>query len=127
MRKWHRWLSVFFGLFMIVMAVTGLTIHANDLLKDDDRPTTAAPARADGFVCPPDMMCRPKPKRGQGLNFAGLVKHIHSGEIAGPVGTTVSILTGLALLFFSVSGLWMYIQLWTNRKSRGLTPKWFWK
>jgi len=129
MRKWHRWLSVFFGLFMLVMAITGLTIHANDLLKEgnEGRSPAAATAAPGGFVCPPEYSCRPKPKPGQGMSFEGIVKHIHSGEIAGPVGTTLSILSGLALLFFSVSGIWMYVQLWANRKSRSLAPRWFWK
>ena len=131
MRTWHRWLSLFFGLFIALMAVTGLTIHANDLLKDDDRPPVAAAASAapakPAFTCPPDYTCRPRPPRGQGAGFAGLVKHIHSGEVAGPVGTLLSILTGVALLFFSVSGLWMYLQLWRNRRRRNLQPSWFWK
>ena len=133
MRKWHRWSSLIFGLFMALMALTGLTIHANDLLKGDDRPPSAAslsagasPARP-AFTCPPDYTCRPRPPRGQGLNFASLVKHIHSGEVAGPLGTVLSILTGVALLFFSVSGLWMYLQLWRNRRNRDLQPRWFWK
>ena len=46
MRKWHRWLSLFFGVFMLWMAVTGLIIHVTDLLKGDDdhqdKPVAAA-------------------------------------------------------------------------------------
>jgi hypothetical protein len=45
----------------------------------------------------------------------------------GPVGTVISIMTGLALVFFSVSGLWMYVSMWRNRKDRKLTPSWFWR
>jgi len=131
MRKWHRWLAVMFGIFTLVIAITGLLIHATDLLKGDDhdRPAQAAAASAKpAFTCPPDYTCRPKPKDEKGgLNFAGLVKHIHSGEIAGPFGTVLSILTGCALLFFSISGMWMYFQLWTNRRTRKLAPRWFWK
>ena len=78
------------------------------------------------FVCPPDMTCRPKVKSG-GRSFAGLIKHLHSGEIAGPVGTALSILSGLALLFFAGSGIWMYVQMWRFRSSRKLSPHWFWK
>ena len=163
MRKWHRWLSLFFGCFMVWMAVTGLIIHVNDLLKGDgDRPAkpvvvvSAAAgniganatkpaqsisgkgqplAKADVpsvtdpklvFVCPVDMTCRPKPKPGK-FNFPSFIKHLHSGEIAGPLGTVLSILTGLALLFFSVSGIWMYVQMWRFRRSRKLSPFWFWK
>ena len=137
MRKWHRWLSLFFGAFMLWMAVTGLLIHFNDLTAGDehDKPVAAVAAAAapdatakPAFVCPADMNCRPKPKggKGGGQNFAGLIKHLHSGEIAGPVGTVLSILTGLALLFFAVSGIWMYVQMWRFRQTRKLMPHWLW-
>ena len=36
-------------------------------------------------------------------------------------------LSGLALMFFSLSGLWLYIQMWRNRASRGLKGGMFWK
>lgn len=138
MRAYHRWISLFFGLFIAWMAVTGLIIHVNDLTKGDgDRPRAiavasaapAGPARASAdtpFVCPSDYTCRPKPKKDQ-MTFAGLIKHLHSGEAIGPLGTLLSILTGLALVFFSVSGIWMYSQMWINRRSRGLSPRWLWR
>jgi hypothetical protein len=31
------------------------------------------------------------------------------------------------MIFFSFSGLWLYIQMWRNRKNRALKPGWFWK
>ena len=48
MRKWHRWLSLFFGAFMLWMAVTGLLIHFNDLTAGDehDKPVAAVAAAA---------------------------------------------------------------------------------
>jgi uncharacterized iron-regulated membrane protein len=62
------------------------------------------------------MTCRPKPKPA-GWNV-GLLHHLHSGESFGPVGTIVSIMSGLALMFFSFSGLWLYIQMWRGRLAR---------
>jgi uncharacterized iron-regulated membrane protein len=135
MRKWHRWVSLFAGFFMVWMSVTGLIIHINDLTAEQKGPPpAAAPASpvagavaADkSFVCPPDYICKPKGKGGK-LNFAGLIKHLHSGEIIGPVGTVLSILSGVALLFFAISGVWMYVKMWSFRKGRGLTPRWLWK
>ena len=32
--------------------------------------------------------------------------------------------SGLAMVFFSFSGLWLYIQMWRNRKDRALKPGW---
>ena len=62
------------------------------------------------------MTCRPKPKPGAWN--VGLLHRLHSGEQLGPIGVIISTLSGLALLFFSFSGLWMYIQMWRGRLAR---------
>jgi len=125
MRKWHRWVTVFFGIFMVWMAATGLASHAVALWPE------AAQAEGsmvpDGFVCPESMMCRPKAPPGSIKTLTGLFHHLHSGEQFGPLGTAISVLTGFALLFFAFSGLWMYVSMWLNRKDRNLAPRWFWK
>jgi uncharacterized iron-regulated membrane protein len=127
MRKWHRWLSVFFGVFLLWIAVTGVLSQIpiwGEVLggEEEARPVAAAPA---GFVCPETMMCRPKKPQG-GFNV-GLIHHLHSGETFGVAGTVIATLSGLAMVFFSFSGLWLYIQMWRFRKDKGLTPKWLWK
>lgn len=125
MRKWHRWTTLFFGIFMLWMAVTGLGSH---LIAQ--WPEAAQPGYSpvpEGFVCPETMLCRPKAPPGSIKTLTGLLHHLHSGEQFGPVGTVISIMTGLAMAFFAVSGLWMYFSMWTNRKDRHLAPRWFWK
>jgi uncharacterized iron-regulated membrane protein len=132
MRKYHRWLSVLFGAFLLWIAATGVLIQAVPLLGagGGERPKgnstemaqTGAPA---GFVCPETLTCRPK-SRGKSGNLKSFLQHLHSGETFGPVGTVISILAGLALVFFAFSGLWVYVQMWRNRRSRGITPGWFW-
>lgn len=54
------------------------------------------------------------------------IKDLHSGVLLGPVGIFISILSGLAMLFFAVSGMWMYWQMFTRRKTAGRTS-FFWK
>ncbi|WP_088307286.1 PepSY domain-containing protein [Novosphingobium sp. B 225] len=126
MRKWHRWLSVLFGVVLLWISVTGLLsqipLWGEVLGGKEERPAAAAPA---GFKCPETMLCRPKPPKSA-LNI-GLIHHLHSGESLGPVGTVVFTLAGFAMVFFSFSGLWLYVQMWQNRKVRGVTPKWFWQ
>lgn len=131
MRKWHRWTTVFFGIFMLWMAVTGIASHVTALWPAGEAPAasaqaSAAPAVPPGFHCPETMTCRPKAPAGGMRAWVGMFHHLHSGETFGPLGTAISLLTGCALLFFSVSGLWMYLQMWRNRKQRSLTPGWFW-
>jgi hypothetical protein len=119
MRKWHRWLSVFFAVFMLWIAVTGVLSQVVPLFNSPPRQH-----QASSFVCPADYVCRPK---ASGNSIVGLLHHLHSGETFGPLGVVISTLSGFALIFFSVSGLWLYIQMWRNRKNRSLTPRWFWK
>ncbi len=129
MRKWHRWLSVFFGIFLLWIAGTGLLSQAADLWPTAE-PTAAQAAAAAppaGFACPDGWRCTP-PRSEEG--FAGLkgwFHHLHSGEEFGPVGVAISILSGLALAFFTISGLWMYVRMWGERKKRGTKDRWFWK
>lgn len=129
MRKWHRWLSVFFGVFLLWIAVTGVLSQVVPLLGggEGERPAAAAQAGKPAFTCPPDYMCRPKPKEGDPRALVGLLHHLHSGESFGPAGVALFTLAGFAMVFFSFSGLWLYIQMWRFRKERGLNPKWLWE
>ncbi|WP_114520939.1 PepSY domain-containing protein [Altererythrobacter sp. ZODW24] len=129
MRKWHRWLSVFFGIFLFFIATTGLLSQAADLWPQPE--LTAAQLAAQeppaAFVCPDGWNCRP-PSTATGIaSWKSFFHHIHSGEEFGPVGIAISVLSGFALLFFSFSGLWMYIRMWGNRKERGANGGMFWK
>ncbi|WP_296677367.1 PepSY domain-containing protein [Novosphingobium sp.] len=125
MRKWHRWLSVLFGVILLWIAVTGVMSQFADLVAQSERPAAAAvPA---GFTCPDGMTCRPKPAPDGARAWVGYLHHLHSGEEFGPVGTALSIMGGFALMFFAFSGLWMYVQMWRARKDRAQKPGWFWK
>jgi uncharacterized iron-regulated membrane protein len=134
MRKWHRWVSLFAGFFMLWMSVTGVVLQGLPLFMGggdhkDGKPAVEGKAPSisqlqPDFVCPKDVMCRPKSKNG---SIKGFVQHLHSGETFGPIGVVLSTLAGFSLLFFSVSGIWMYVQMWQNRSSRGLKPRWLWK
>lgn len=158
MRKWHRWVSVFFGVFLLWIAVTGVLSQVGTLVnnggfereeprdkgpkqaatlipaakahEEDEAPAakpSAAPTVATPFVCPADMMYRPKRVAKPGEWNVGLLHHLHSGESFGPLGTLISLMSGLAMVFFAGSGLWMYVQMWRGRNERALKPGWFWK
>ena len=167
MRRYHRWLSVLFGVFILWIAVTGVLSQVGSLVNNggfeeetemrgkaqaaalgqavitpaqahdkdaraaaprgfeappEDVAAAAAPAK---FVCPADMVCRPRPApRPWNVGF---LHHIHSGEQFGPVGVVISILSGLAVVFFAFSGLWMYIRMFSHRRTNNHKPGWFWK
>ena len=120
MRKWHRWLAVSFGVFLLWISATGVLSQIGSLVNkggfEGSSPAAAAAPAKPGFTCPETMTCRPKPKPGAWN--VGLLHRLHSGEQFGPLGVVISTLSGLALLFFSFSGLWMYIQMWRGRLAR---------
>ncbi len=150
MRKFHRWLSVLFGVFLLWISVTGVLSQIVPIVQRGgfesetaERGTAQAAAiesavvpaarahEADEalparFVCPADMVCRLKPKADDPRRIVSFLHDLHSGAQFGPVGTIVSTLSGLALLFFAFSRLWMYLRMWRERRTRSVKPGWFW-
>ncbi|MFO1254873.1 MAG: PepSY domain-containing protein [Sphingomonadaceae bacterium] len=124
MRKWHRWLSVIFGVVLLWIAVTGVMSQVAALVAEGQPQAAAAPPA--GFICPETMTCRPKPAPDGARAWVGFLHHLHGGEEFGPVGIALSTAGGLALVFFAISGLWLYIQMWRGRRGRGARPGWFW-
>lgn len=149
MRRYHRWLSVIAGIFLLWIALTGVLSQVGSLVNNGrfERETAergqrqaatavaivappasaheqdeAAPARPAAvlapFVCPPDMTCRPKRSPKPGEWNVGYLHHLHSGEEFGPVGVIISMLSGLSLMFFALSGLYLYIQMFRGRLVR---------
>jgi uncharacterized iron-regulated membrane protein len=121
-RKWHRWLAILFGVFLLWISATGVLSQIGSLVNKGGFPSEAREAAAKqaadaamppGFACPETLTCRPKPK-AQAWNV-GLLHHLHSGESFGPAGVIISIASGLSLFFFALSGLWMYVQLYRGR------------
>ena len=123
MRKWHRWLSLFFGVILLWVAITGVLSQIVPAVQQATAEESARAAPPAGFTCPETMMCRPKQPGG---SIVGLLHHLHSGESFGPAGTVLFTLAGFAMVFFSFSGLWLYVQMWRFRKDKGLNPKWLW-
>lgn len=125
MRNYHRWLSVIFGIFILWIAVTGLLSQFGALYRDaQPAPAAAIPA---GLVCPETMTCRVMPDPDSASAWVSFFHHIHAGEEFGPIGTAISILSGFALVFFAISGLWMYYVMYRNRGRRHRTgSRFFW-
>ena len=127
MRRYHRWLAVLFGVLLVWISVTGLLSHFTDLYRDSQPATTAG--TPPGFVCPETMSCRPKFAPDSASAWVSYFHHIHAGAEYGVIGRTLGILSGFALLFFALSGLWMYFKMVRERtaKVRAKGGKWFWQ
>lgn len=123
MRKWHRIIAPYFALFLIVITVTGVAVQATDLL---DTPKEAATHVKAGKAPGPAALPEPRPAARKDESamrrWGHWLKKLHSGESLGPIGLAINILSGLALLFFATSGLWMYVQIplrrWQRQRAR---------
>ena len=105
MRKWHRWLAVLFGVFLMWISATGVLSQIGSLVNKggfaSESRASAAAAAPPGFTCPETMTCRPKPKPSAWN--VGLLHHLHSGESFGSAGIIVSILAATLMLGAAVA------------------------
>ena len=130
MRKWHRWLSFIFGAFLLFIAVTGVLSHVAAMVaqgsifeqEKKEEPRAAKAAATSPAETGPEAQPKKNPKR----KLVGLLHHLHSGEYFGPIGVVVSFLSGLAMIFFSFSGLWLYFQMFVRRRKLGKAEM-FWE
>jgi uncharacterized iron-regulated membrane protein len=124
MRQYHRWLAILFGVFILWIAATGVVTQGARLYAKSERPAAAAPAPPPAAARPPQTPLR---------KFTHFVTELHSGEEFGIAGQLVSLVAGLVLMFFAISGFWMYYELYRGRlvRARSGKPapggKWFWK
>ena len=124
MRRYHRWLAILFGAFILWIAATGSIVQFSRMnVGEEPRPAAAAQSPAPEAKRPPLS-----PER----QFIHFVTELHSGEQFGMAGQIVSLVSGLTLIFFALSGLYMYIQMWRGRLARTEAGKavrggrWFW-
>ncbi len=122
-RNLHRWLALVFAVFILWIATTGvLTQGARIIASSEPKPPAAAPATTEA----------PRPKPTPLRAFIHTVTDLHSGEALGKTGQAISLVTGLALIFFAGSGLFMYVELYRGRMVRVRAGKrvpggrWFW-
>ena len=154
MRQWHRWMGICVAVFMVLIGVTGVAIQVLDLAAAKTvapvpgslaaANTTSAPMvskhgdghrrantgeHADADAATPDAkLAEPRKQKQPPSAFrrwSHWIKDVHSGVMFGPIGIFVSIVSGLALTFFAISGMWMYWQMFTRRKAAG-RMRFFW-
>jgi uncharacterized iron-regulated membrane protein len=57
----------------------------------------------------------PDPRKQDGINWHFILQDLHAGYFMGQTGRVISALLGLSLTFFSLSGLWMYYDMFRRR------------
>ncbi len=136
MRTWHRCLAVFAGICIVWIASTGLLGQVISLAggeRHDAPPASAISPVANGTP----GITAPVPNAGDGLpapakphkkqrDLYHFIIDLHSGAYFGTVGKVISALVGAALLFFSISGMLMYVNMFRKGMSIGRSGL-FWK
>lgn len=109
MRQFHRWLGLITGFFFMFVALTGIGMETIKLfVPDAPKPAMSHGPGAAALAGPPRKM-----------DFYHGLNHIHDGELAGPAGRIIVLMLGFALLFFSISGIWMYWKMLAARHRIG--------
>ena len=137
MRRFHRWFGLIVAIFLALISVTGVILQVQILSEDHKEapPAEAAvplhPAPVDAPAVrrdPAEKEIRdPKEQSGkEGGDLHETIMHIHSGEYFGKFANLIGLVCGLALFFFSVSGMWMYWQMFKARAKNGRRDI-FWK
>lgn len=102
--------------------------HEHDDHDEDAPAAVRAPALTTSAGSAAVAPVLPRPPRSTAQQLHSLLQHLHSGEWFGPFGTIIQTLSGIALTFFTVSGMWMYYTMFRvrGRRERPGEPKWFW-
>ena len=114
----------------ITLTAPSLIPSAQAHEHDAPKPAAAQPAAVQPAAAPAAAPAPKSPdelKRARLHDLSEFVMDLHSGKILGPIGTWLSIFSGLALIFLAGSGLWMYIEMFRRRAHRHSHPKrFFW-
>jgi len=127
MRRFHRWFGLTVAIFMILISVTGVILQVQVIAEDHvGPPPVLVAAQAQSQPAGQTEPLATSPAQQSGGDLHGLIMHIHSGEYFGKFANVIGLVCGLALFFFSVSGLWMYWQMFSARVKNGRGEV-FWK
>ncbi len=119
MRTLHRWFGLITSIFLIIISLTGVGMQLIDLTGNGDHHGPPGGPRSQATALSIAQPGGGPDGEASGLNLRQLFNHIHTGEYFGSVGIYISLLSGLALFFFSVSGLYLYWQMFKSRAAIG--------
>ena len=115
MRTLHRQVSTVALVFLLWVSVTGLLLGIDRMWPPGP---LDGPAMAEGVGWLDDIEYR--------LQLHNLLQELHRGSIIGLPGQLIDILTGLCVIFLSVSGLIVFVQV-LSRRRKGGHRRFFWR
>ena len=113
----------------VIRLRTNGTMKQGAVIAEDERPGWAQQLVFNAESGKPASLTEPEYPRSNfpfGVQTHENMKHFHSGEMFGVSGQTMNLFAGLSLLFLSISGLTVYIEMWLKRRKAG-RGSFFWK
>lgn len=104
-RSMHRWLAVVMSAFMLLYALTSISLNIDYIRFGVFAGSLPVPGQPPG---------------GPGGQWHEFVDFIHKLDFLGNFGHFIGIFVGLSLSFFSISGIMMYFRLFAGRSKRRL-------
>jgi uncharacterized iron-regulated membrane protein len=126
-RQLHRWLSIIPAIFFMLIALTGIAMQVDMWINPPPGKPSAATISSNDLTPAPSVtaVSAVKPPE-QSINWHYLLQDIHAGYILGPTGRVINVLCGVIFLILSITGTWVYIDMFRRRLKSG---KWqfFWR
>lgn len=119
MRSLHRWITLPFGLFALLLSITGASLDLY-FARYDQVPLPPPRKGQGGPIGPPKHGPEPGPPSG-GREWHDLSLSVHKLNFLGWTGHALGVVLGLALMVLAVSGTWMFLSLYKQRRKAGLT------
>jgi uncharacterized iron-regulated membrane protein len=117
MRSLHRWITLPFALFALLLSLTGGSL---DLYFARYDMVPLPPPRLGGTGSTPKLEGPAGPPNG-GRVWHELSLSLHKLNFLGWAGHALGVILGLALMALVVSGTWIFASLYGRRRKAGLT------
>jgi PepSY-associated TM region len=122
MRSLHRWITLPFGFFGLLLSLTGASL---DVYFAYYHQVPLPPPRKMGGLPQGPRPTGPPGPPPDGQVWHGLSLSLHKLNFLGPVAHPLGVLVGVALFVLAVSGAWMYASLYLQRRKAG-RPEFLW-
>lgn len=131
MRSLHRWITLPFGIFALLLGLTGASLDlyfARYHMVPLPPPRTGhggpggpgGPRGGPGGPGPGHPTGRPQGPAPGGRAWHDLSLSIHKLDFLGSVGHLLGVVLGLALIVLVISGTWMFASIYNQRRKAGL-------
>lgn len=120
MRKLHRLIGIVSAIFLLCVATSGVLLQIEELSENEDKELNARVVDASK---PANVEAGTERHSEAEEHEDSLLLQIHTGKFFGSPGVYVSILCGCTLILLTLSGSYLYYQIFRARAKRHLSTR----